>query len=605
MRGTFLLLTANDPANPLALLTRESKDIQRLLNAAPRKNYEVVLLPESDTEDLIKELNMPGRQVEVLHYAGHANGAQLRLTDVDADAQALAAKLRAAGTVKLIFVNGCASQGQVRFFHEAGIPFVIATTRPIGDTQAFWVAVQLYQYLTLGRTLRQAFAEVITDANLQQKAVDLDLRSLALRSEADTEAPPWGLYVRPGAENDDYCLPFAARSGPAAPVVNHTVFLDTLIFALENTTVPAFAGLRRLADILRRSPVPDGKKLHELTKALPSTLGVRIRQITFKAEETSGEYYRELLYDYCILFETLLHHVVSLLTVQLWQHKTATFRQQPPARTALLDFWRQNRLLQPPQEYAAQIARLLDWTASAQIAPPFSPADVSSLTEYLESADFEAAAAFFHRQKMLHHQRVRLEESESLETCYYAQQHLTRCFRVLHFVASYAMTSVRGINVMNFRHIPFVIDNIVSRLTVAESDPTLVAGVRMLENKSVLIYQANGGDLEEILEVSEPLNLFPFLIDRNVFTGKPNTEVDLYLFAGYFPNPAGPPCFHFFSVQSPEKIWAFDDTQDHVYLLHLGEEADETHKQNHLMANAGEFRSYLKDFKEKFLSEVG
>ncbi|MEO6038756.1 MAG: CHAT domain-containing protein, partial [Saprospiraceae bacterium] len=361
MPGTLLLLTANDPDNHLPLLTREGKDLQRLLNAVPRKQYEVVFSPESDTEDLIKELNVANRQVELLHYAGHANGSQLRLTDVDAEAAVLAEKLRSAGTVKVIFINGCASQGQVRFFHAAGIPFVIATTRPVEDKQAFWVASQLYQYLALGRRLKQAFAEVMTDARLQQKDVDLDLRSLGLRDGSPTDALPWGLYIRPGAENEDYSLSLSARSGPALQAVNHTVFLDTLIFALEKSMAPAFTDLRRLADTLRRAPVPDGKKLHELTKALPSTLGLRIRQIVFQAEETSEEYYRELLYDYCILFETLLHHVVSMLTAQLWQHKNEAFRQAP-TDAAIIDFWRQNRLLQSPQDYAAQIGRLLDWT---------------------------------------------------------------------------------------------------------------------------------------------------------------------------------------------------------------------------------------------------
>ncbi|MFN0217002.1 MAG: CHAT domain-containing protein [Saprospiraceae bacterium] len=606
MPVTLLLLTANDTTNPLPLLTREGKDIQRLLNSIPRKSYEVVLSPESGTADIVNELNVPGRQVEVLHYAGHANSTQLQLTDVDADATALADKLRSAGTIKLIFINGCASQGQVQFFHNAGIPFVIATTRPVDDMQAFWVATQFYQYLSLGRTLKQAFAEVVIDARLQQKGVDLATRGLALRGGAESDGLPWGLYLAPGAENEDYSLPFSARSSPIDQAVSHTVFLDTLIYALEKTEAQAFASIRRLAETMRRSPVPDGKKLAELTKALPFTLGVRIRQITFKAEETSDEYYRELLYDYCILFETLLHHVVSILSAQLWQHKVEVFQHPPPEKMAILDFWRQNRLLQPPQDYALQIDRMLAWANAAKVTLPFSPRDVNSLLEHLHSEDFEAAADFFHRQKMLHRQRVRLAEAESLETCYYAQQHIGKCFQALHFVATSAMASVRGVNVVNFRHVPLEIDNMVSLLTLSEFYPTVLSDKsdkkRMLENKSVLIYPASNGELEDIFEVADPLSLFPFVIDRNVFTGKPNTEVDLYLFIGYFPDPSGRLCFHFFSVQSPEKIWAFDDTQDHVYLLHLGEQADETHKNNHLMANAGEFRSYLSDLKLNFLT---
>ena len=604
MTTTLLLLTANDPDQHLPLLTQEGKDLQRLLNAAPRKNYQVVLSPESDAEDLIKELNAPGRQIEVLHYAGHADGAQLRLRDGDASAEALANKLRTVGTVKLVFLNGCATRRQLRFFHAAGIPFVIATTRKVADERAFWVATQLYQYLTLGRTLQQAFAEVVADAGLQHKSVDLATRGLALGDGPEEEALLWGLYPRPGVEAEDYSLPFAAHSGPATTELNHTVFLNTLVYALEKTDTPAFAGIRRIAETQRRTPVLDKTKMGELTRALPLTLGGRIRQIMSKAE-VEGEYYRELLYDYCILFETLLHHTVAMLTAQLWQHKTLAFAQQTPERENLAAFWQQNRLLRSPREYAAQVAGLLHWLQSANIAPPFSPTQLDQLSAYLRSTEFEAAADFFHRQKTQHHQRVRLQEAESLETCYYAQQHIGTCFRALHFVAGFAMASVRGINVVNFRHVPLVIDNMVSRLTLSEPEPTPVAGIRMLENKSVLSYQTDSGLLEDILDVVEPMSLFPFVIDRNVFTGKPNTEVDLYLFIGYFPDPQGQTCFHFCSVQNPEKIWAFDDHQDHVYLLHLGEEADETHKYNHLMANAGEFRGYLSDFKRRFVGATG
>ena len=68
----ILIITANDPNNHLNMLACEGKDIQRLLNASTRKNYDVALLPETTTEDIIKELNIPNREVELLHYAGHA-----------------------------------------------------------------------------------------------------------------------------------------------------------------------------------------------------------------------------------------------------------------------------------------------------------------------------------------------------------------------------------------------------------------------------------------------------------------------------------------------------------------------------------------------------
>ncbi len=129
---TILILTANDPSDHLHQLAAEGKEIQRILNSAHGKAFDVVLVPECSTEDLIRELMVPNREIEIVHYAGHAGSSSLRLTDTDAEAAALAEKLRSQGTVKLVFLNGCATRGQVEFFHAAGVPFVFATSRPVG-----------------------------------------------------------------------------------------------------------------------------------------------------------------------------------------------------------------------------------------------------------------------------------------------------------------------------------------------------------------------------------------------------------------------------------------------------------------------------------------
>ena len=99
------------------------------------------------------------------------------------------------------------------------------------------------------------------------------------------------------------------------------------------------------------------------------------------------------------------------------------------------------------------------------------------------------------------------------------------------------------------------------------------------------------------------LNLFPFLIDRNVFTNKDNTEVDIYLYAGYYA-PAGQtlPCFHFVSVDRPGEVWRFDENQEEVSLLNIGEIASRAHEANHLMTNTYELRHYLQQFKAQFLN---
>ncbi len=600
---TILIITANDPNDRLQNLARESKDIQFLLNAAPRKNYDVLLLPETTTADIVKELTVPNREVEVLHYAGHANGASLRLNDTDADAQALADKLKSLATLKLVFINGCASKGQVQYFHAAGIPFVIATQRPIEDTKAMWVANQFYQYLSLGRPMREAFEEVVKDAKFLQKGIAFanERGIMRITEGGTTDAFDWGLYVREGFESSNYTLPFSAKMVADTEGVNHTIFLDNLIYSLETVDSPHFSPIKKLATNLRRGSVANGKKISELLKTLSYTLGVRIRQITAEPDDKTSEYYRELLYDYVFLYETLLHHTASVLIAQIWQDEKKALQNKPADFQEILAFWRKDRLQESPQAYKDLITGLLHWLKAAGIANPFSEEDTEGMLAYFNTPEFEQATNYFYQQKRFFEQRVRLNEDESLESCFVAQQYLATAFQALKHVTAYFMASVRGINVVNFRHVTTEYGNVVSKLVVTEADPTSVFGSKMLENKSILCYKSAESDLDALIEVDATMNMFPFVIDRNVFTEKANSEVDLYLFTGYFADTTGKLQYHFASVQNPSKIWQFDENQNHVNLLHIGETTGFAHQANHLMANAGEFKSYLTEFKNLFL----
>ena len=73
---TILIVTANDPDDRLASLAEESKNIQYTLNNVPNKDFNLVLLPEATTADIIKTLNARNQVVEVLHYA-EPSGASL------------------------------------------------------------------------------------------------------------------------------------------------------------------------------------------------------------------------------------------------------------------------------------------------------------------------------------------------------------------------------------------------------------------------------------------------------------------------------------------------------------------------------------------------
>lgn len=596
---TLLLLTANDPDMRLHRLADEANEIQRLLNSAGGRQYEVASVHEASAREIVSQLRVPDREVEVIHYAGHAGQDQLMLTDGNADAEALAERIRLLGTVKLVFLNGCATKSQVLFFHKAGVPFVIATSRPIEDEKAFWVAKDLYQYLTLGRTIQDAFETMAADQKFKKEKVKLVLNRSAGRQEWDAEEDllPWGLYVKEGAEGHDYSLPISRPKFQVSQGINHTVFLDELIFSLGEVNSPALDPIRQLGNTIRMGGNPSEKyKSEELPKYLPSPLAIRLRQIFADPEQKGDKYYRELLYDYASFFEMMLHMQLSLLLAQIWDNKAPAFAHPPVNLDRIKGFLCQDRLKISPAAFAEPLESLSDWIQDAGIE------GMETLSEgqknYLRSGEFQQAADFFFLHKQYFWQRLRLKEEESIENCLIAQPHILKAFSAFNRLVQNTLASVGGFTIINMRYVlPKVVFNHVASLAGESANYQPVPGEETMENKSILCFpDQNRGP------GNRGLNLFPLIIDRNVFAQE-SVGVDLYLFLGYFKEEGEErPCFYFSSVNDPAKIWKFEETQNHLNFLHLGETAETTHQKNHLIVNSGEMKRYLGEFKKLFLN---
>lgn len=600
-KPTILLLTADDPASRLSALAAEVNHIQRTLNSVPGRQYEVVPVQQASAQDLVDEFNVPGRSIEAIHYAGHADSRQLILADGKVEAEALAERIRHAGTVRFVFLNGCATDAQVNFFHEAGVPFVIGTVRKVGDEQAAWVARQCYTYLANRRPLRDAVNMTEADDRLVHRrsfsgsGAGRNPWAHLEDEEEESTAFAWGLRIQTEVgEDTDYTLPIRPLEPVSDLPIRH--FLEGLVYALRASTHPRLSPVRELAELLERgSEVSEEAMKDSLSKVLPFTLSVRLQQILAKPEARGDDYFRELAYDHAIFFETLLHHAVSVLLAHIWNKRVPLPEE---GRKQIGQYLCEDRLTASPDSYRTVLAYLTNWLSSPDRLGSESVAFASPVLVYLDSNDFREAADFFFLQKQNYQQRLRLKEEEVLSNCVLAQQYIEQAMPAFSFLLENLMVSIRDIDVRNLRYQGNTeYDNIyyklsgnkASRLAKPHSDPS--------ENKSVLYFQAD--DFEVGVE---SLNLFPFIFDRNVFADKTNERVDLYLFCGYFPPPGKEhACFHFFSVQSPGRIWCFDEQERAVSLLHLGEEANQVDRANNLMVKTGELKKYLTLFKEFFI----
>ncbi|MBI3790463.1 MAG: CHAT domain-containing protein [Gemmatimonadetes bacterium] len=204
-----LLAFANAEEPHLSLLKAESAELWRTLGPLQEAGQLLVHREESAAMDEVREaLIAHGDRLVLFHYGGHANGSALALEGGAAHAEGLARLLGQQEGLKLVFLNGCATQGQVRALLDAGVPAVIATAVPIGDAKAQRFSGAFYAALAAGRSVADAF-DTARGALEAQFGAGAGGGITFTRSFGDaTEAAPvaselaWALFTRPEARDD-------------------------------------------------------------------------------------------------------------------------------------------------------------------------------------------------------------------------------------------------------------------------------------------------------------------------------------------------------------------------------------------------------------------
>lgn len=198
------LAFANELDDHLAMLKAESRDVYRALQPLQDNDRIAVHREESsELDELYADLLRHDERVVIFHYGGHANGRMLQLEGGGAGARGLAALLGQQTGLKLVFLNGCATQGHVNLLLQAGVPAVIATSVPIGDKKAQEFSVAFYMALAEGQSIAEAFASGSALVEASHGARGDSGISFSRNSEweddDDVEDSPlleWGLYTR-------------------------------------------------------------------------------------------------------------------------------------------------------------------------------------------------------------------------------------------------------------------------------------------------------------------------------------------------------------------------------------------------------------------------
>ncbi len=200
----ILLAFANDAFSEVRKLDELQQEMVSL-GEILQGHMEVTTKPEASQSVIVKAFKELGEDIHIFHFAGHASGEGIETQEKEYErrvtlADGLADFIGQQRQLKLAFLNGCATEGQVKYFHQSHIPAVIATKYPIGDRLAREFSEAFYDSMAKGRSIRAAFEEA--RAQMRMSYQEYNSRSLLLRDAPPAAAQefPYTLELAPGKE---------------------------------------------------------------------------------------------------------------------------------------------------------------------------------------------------------------------------------------------------------------------------------------------------------------------------------------------------------------------------------------------------------------------
>ncbi len=288
-----VIITAFAPEELPALVAERKAIAAAMAGVEQRGSVRLLTEPNAGLDDLFRLLRTAGPDAAIFHYGGHANGQALLLAPMPgetetAHAAGLAQLLGQQPGLQLVFLNGCATQGQVQALLDAGVPAVVATRAPVEDERARETATGFYQALAAGSSIGEAWATTMKQLATSRGAAPAPAttrgRIVTGQAAPDPAAPLWGLWSAPGTPALDWRLPresataFAFAAAPTLPVD-----LQSMNQALARRLFPAFVPFsrdlqRKLEDLQERGAELDWEttKLGAID-SLPLPIGEGIR----------------------------------------------------------------------------------------------------------------------------------------------------------------------------------------------------------------------------------------------------------------------------------------------------------------------------------------
>lgn len=532
----FLSFSNSQDAH-LHLLKRESDNIKKALE--PLDDNQAIKIEREESADVDKIFHVFNRfndRICIFHYAGHANGSSLELEKGGGYAEGLGNAFSSLSNLKLVFLNGCSTKGQVDYLMEKGVKAVIATEVPISDLKATEFAEYFYRSLANKSTIKRAFtyaADYLTTKYGATEPVTIieDHRGFSFDLDDEpTDPMPWGLYLKKESAEEilDWTLPMHQTSKAVRPPeeqqeeyeVNKYIYWIA-DFMIESN--PKFE--ERLTD--ENGDEIDDRKLFALIIGnYPWMIGSQLRRLVSRDADMNSVTLRrvEQLINTYVIASKLLYYI---LLSQIWKEISTGKLEPSSSYLDALSLTEDNYL---DFDFISRMKQLMNELKSKNIS--FFIEEYEGIYNALnDKGDFFDAYLYLEslKNRLSHANNATNIQNELWNLCADAEYALHIVLGKSAFLINYQMLTVRDIVISNPRHSDATFKHNMGNLKAQDNDfLSLYKEPKtydlFVDSRSVILVK----DLDNIQDY---LTISPFVIDKNAFGDAKSTSTDLFVYA--------------------------------------------------------------------------
>ncbi|MEL7534372.1 MAG: CHAT domain-containing protein [Bacteroidota bacterium] len=537
----IFLSFANDKDDYLQNLQLEEDAIYGSLQASHDSGFiEIYNRGRATIDDIFAQFTRYRDRVVIFHYGGHANGSTLRLEDSDANSSGLAQLLGQQQNLKLVFLNGCSTQGQVKALLDHGVKAVIATSVPIEDNKAVAFATQFYKSMADKATIEKAFEEsvsrLVAENIVASDSIKIHRNLFPIEAE-ETNEMPWGLYVKdesalswklPAVDKSVFSDPWVGTKIESQDVNKHIVLPIFEAMASYNEAFAEQLNFYRISQSAAMIDMLFRQMMDLIIKHFPWPIGIKLRTL-FSSDDAMIRKSPKRLQAIVSTYIRLSRFLCYCLFSQLWDeldplNDKPEFKINAGYNADFEDFFNLSPDSRKTYDYLRMMGRLTRIFQEVGITPFME--QFSTIHESVEAQD-----EFYKAYIYLEDVRNRIFKGEIIDSeigdiCDKAEFSLGTLLKKCAFLVTYQLISVKDIGVSNqrrqkprFKHQMGVLAGVA--IEVMEGTPKDY--LEFTDSHSVLLVKG-------IDEMGSNLNLTPFIIDENAFKSINVPKIYMYAF---------------------------------------------------------------------------